>query len=598
MLTSFADDLEVRFLFEQLAQSAPHDLVVIEEEHAGHDAILPPRASRRNAYARNVAIEHAGPRSLRQLLDAVLAVGSDLDLASVLTRIVESAVSLVDARYGALGVLDDAGTGLGQFITVGIDDETRAAIGPPPKGLGILGLLIADARPLRLADIAEHTGSAGFPPNHPPMRTFLGVPVRIGSRVFGNLYLTDKTTGEVFTDVDEELVLGLAAAAGIAINNADLFEEVRRAERERAGLQEIATALLAGTDTQTILEVVAARAREIVDADLATIALPTPGTDQMSIQVAIGKQSDAVLGRSFGASGTITGEVFETAEPVTLNDLSTDRRRTQPQVELGTIGPAVFVPLGAAGNVLGSLAVSRAVGSDPFRAGDVAVLRQFATQASVVIEQGRARDELHRLSLLENQERIARDLHDTVIQRLFATGLSLQGVSRLIREDEPRRRVEAAVDELDTTVRHIRTVIFDVESTRGAEGSLRRRVLEVTREASRPLGFTPHTTFDGLVDAEIGGPLGDDLIATLREALSNVARHAHATRVEVDVRAAAATAELRVRDDGVGLSASASPGYGLQNMRTRAEQHGGQCSISGSASGTVVEWTVPLTSAQ
>jgi signal transduction histidine kinase len=544
-----------------------------------------------------VAAEHAGPGSLRQLLNAVLTVGSELDLTSVLARIVEVAVQLVDARYGALGVLDDTGAGLGRFITVGIDDQTRAAIGPPPKGLGILGLLIVDARPLRLADISEHPASAGFPPNHPVMRSFLGVPIRVGDRVFGNLYLTEKTTGEMFTDIDEELVLGLAAAAGIAINNADLFEEIRRAERERAGLQEIATALLAGKDTQTILEVVAARACEIVEADLATIAMPVPGTDEISMEVAVGTHSEAMQGQAFSAAGTITAEVIATAEPVMLGDLSADRRRTQPQVRSGTIGPAVFVPLGPAGHVIGSLSVSRILGSDAFRVRDVEVLQQFATQASLVIEQGRARDELHRLSLLEDQERIARDLHDTVIQRLFATGLSLQGVSRLIREDEPRRRVESAVEELDTTVRHIRTVIFDVESGRSevSTTSVRRRILDVAREAGRPLGFSPQTSFDGPVDAEIDEAIADDLLGTLREALSNVARHARATTAQIEVRVAGAIATLGVSDDGIGIGASANQGSGLQNMRTRAERHGGQCTVTGSASGTVVVWTVPLT---
>jgi signal transduction histidine kinase len=545
-----------------------------------------------------VAGEHAGPRSLRQLLDAVLTVGSELDLTAVLVRIVEAAVQLVDARYGALGVLDDTGAALGRFITVGIDDETRAAIGPLPRGLGILGLLIEDARPLRLADISEHPSSAGFPPNHPPMQSFLGVPVRVGNRVFGNLYLTDKTTGEVFTDVDEELVLGLAAAAGIAINNADLFEERRRAERERAGLEEIATALLAGTDTHAILEVVATRAREIVDADLATIALPMPGTGEMSIEVAVGKHADAVQGESFDALGTITADVIKTAEPVVFNDLSTDRRRAQPQVRLGTIGPAAFVPLGPAGKVLGSLSVSRTIGSDRFRTSDVAVLQQFAMQASIVIEQGRAREELHRLSLLEDQERIARDLHDTVIQRLFATGLSLQGVTRLVGDEEARRRIEAAVDELDTTVRHIRTVIFDVADAQQTKGGTRRRVVDVAREASRPLNFMPQVTFDGPVDVEITGGVADDLLATLREALSNVARHAGANVALVEIAVDSETVLLRVTDDGVGMRTNAERGNGLQNMKKRAERHGGQCSVTSRESGgTVLEWKVPISQA-
>jgi signal transduction histidine kinase len=529
------------------------------------------------------------------LLDAVLAVGSELELTSVLQRIIESAVSLVDARYGALGVLDEAGTGLAQFITVGIDDETRARIGPLPKGLGILGLLIVDASPLRLADISEHPASAGFPPNHPPMHSFLGVPIRVGEQVFGNLYLTDKTTGEVFTDVDEELVLGLAAAAGVAINNAAVLDERRRAERERAGLQQVATALLSGTDTHEILEVVAARAREIVDADLATIALRGAHPDEVVIQIAVGMQAEAVLGETFQAGETITARVMETAQTIAFDDLSRDSHVTQPQVRLGTIGPAVFVPLGPKGHVLGSLSVSRGVGNDPFTTRDVDVLHQFATQASVVIEQGRVREDVHRLSLLEDQERIARDLHDTVIQRLFATGLSLQGATRLIREDEARRRVEAAVDELDTVVRHIRTVIFDVETSRTHAGSLRRRVLDVAGEAARPLGFRPHVTFDGPVEVEITGAVADDLLATLREALSNVARHAGARAAQIDVAVADDEVRLTVCDDGSGIDDTGREGgSGLTNMRTRAERHGGRCTVSkASHGGTVVDWRVP-----
>jgi signal transduction histidine kinase len=524
-----------------------------------------------------------------------LAVGSELDLTSVLSRIIESAVSLVDARYGALGVVDEAGTGLSQFITVGIDDETRARIGPLPKGLGILGLLIADARPLRIADINEHPASAGFPPNHPPMRSFLGVPIRVGDRVFGNLYLTDKTSAEVFNDIDEELVLGLATAAGIAINNADLYESRRRAERERAGLQEIAIALLARTDTREILEVIAARAREILDADLATIARPVPRSDELQVEVATGLGEESLRGRVFPMVDTITSEVMARGEPIAVGELHLDHRVGQPQVQLGHVGPAVFVPLGVKGNVFGSLSVARAVGRDAFSQADVAVLQQFATQASVVVEQGQVQEDLERLSRLEDQERIARDLHDTVIQRLFATGLSLQGATRLIREPEARDRVEAAVEELDTTVRHIRTVIFDVESTRANVGSLRRRALDVAREASRPLGFQPAVTFDGPVDAEVTGDIADDLVATLREALSNVARHARADAVHVQVSVTPDAIEMRIDDDGVGIAAGDAPeGRGLNNMRTRAERHHGTCSVaSRSAGGTELLWSVP-----
>jgi signal transduction histidine kinase len=315
----------------------------------------------------------------------------------------------------------------------------------------------------------------------------------------------------------------------------------------------------------------------------------------MSIQVAVGVEADAVLGQTFSASDTITAEVFATAEAVMIADLSRDRHTTQPQVRLGTIGPAVFVPLGTAGNVLGSLSVSRMVGRHPFRAGDVALLEQFATQAGVVIEQGRVREDLHRLSLLEDQERIARDLHDTVIQRLFATGLSLQGVTRLVRDDEARRRIEAAVDELDMTVRHIRTVIFDVASANDTRGTVRRRVLDVAREASRPLNFMPQVTFDGAVDVEVTSAVADDLVATLREALSNVARHARARAALVEVQVEGDIATLRVTDDGIGINSTAPHGNGLRNMQARAERHGGRSSVTTrEGGGTVVEWTVPL----
>jgi signal transduction histidine kinase len=375
--------------------------------------------------------EFAGPRSLRRLLDAVLTVGSDLDLAAMLERIVQAAVDLVDARYGALGVLDDTRERLAQFITVGVDDETRAAIGRLPEGHGILGLLIVDAEPLRLPDLHEHPDSYGFPPHHPPMRSFLGVPILVRDEVFGNLYLTDKTSAEVFTDVDEELVVGLAAAAGVAIENARLHARVQE------------------------------------------------------------------------------------------------------------------------------------------------------------------------LALLEDRERIARDLHDSVIQRLFAIGLSLQGAAGLIGTDPGAAvgRVEGAIDDLDLTVKQIRSAIFGLEPlTRGAESGVRNQVLELVRDSGAALGFEPTVLFDGPVDSSTSDGLAVDLLATLREALSNVARHARAGRVDVTVAVDAAGLLLRVADDGVGPPVPDQPrGHGLDNMAARAGRRGGSFDIGPATSnGTVVEWRVPI----
>ncbi|MDQ1374932.1 MAG: hypothetical protein QOJ09_2270, partial [Actinomycetota bacterium] len=382
------------------------------------------------------SLEHAGPAGLRKLLDAVLVVGEGLDLEATLRQIVESAVELVDARYGALGVLDEGGVELAQFITVGIDDETHARIGNLPKGRGILGLLITDPRPLRLPVLGEHEATYGFPPNHPPMGSFLGVPVRVRDVVFGNLYLTDKRSADFFTDIDEHLVTALATAAGIAIENARLYEQARRREASLSAMQGVATALLAGAARRESLQLVAFHARSLVGADLATIALPGRSDDSMLIEVADGPAGADLTGRAFPRRGSVSGEVMSTGEATILTGTSSDERRDQFQVELGDIGPAAFFPLWAANGPFGTLAVARMLGGSPFDPADLEMLQAFAAQASISIEYERSRDDLQRLARLEDQERIARDLHDTVIQRLFAIGLSLQGALRLLADEQ------------------------------------------------------------------------------------------------------------------------------------------------------------------
>ncbi|HET7489928.1 MAG TPA: GAF domain-containing protein [Acidimicrobiales bacterium] len=373
----------------------------------------------------------AGPRSLRQLLDAVLLVSSDLDLPTVLYRIVEAAVELVDARYGALGVLDASRTSLAEFLTVGIPQTEHERIGELPRGHGILGLLIVDPKPIRLPDLREHPDSYGFPPNHPQMRSFLGVPVRVRDEVFGNLYLTDKTTAEVFTDVDEELVVALAAAAGIAIENARLHARVKE------------------------------------------------------------------------------------------------------------------------------------------------------------------------LAVLEDRERIARDLHDTVIQRLFATGLSLQGAARLVQRPEVAERINQAVEDLDLTVKHIRSAIFGLESSRPSSDSLRARVLALAGDARESLGFEPRVLFDGPIDTAVPAAVSMEVETVAREALSNVARHAQARRVDLSLRVdLGGDIVLRVEDDGVGPDGSGEDdrggGLGLRNMAKRAQRLGGELELRPRpAGGSLLEWRVP-----
>jgi signal transduction histidine kinase len=371
--------------------------------------------------------EHAGVKQLRRLLDAVMAVGSELSLPLVLQSIIEAATELVDARYGALGVLDSSGTRLAQFITVGIDAAGVVAIGNRPEGHGILGLLIKDPKPVRLPDLHEHPDSFGFPPNHPPMSSFLGVPILLRNEVFGNLYLTDKADGEVFTDVDEELVVALAAAAGVAIENARLHEHV--------------------------------------------------------------------------------GEV----------------------------------------------------------------------------------------KLLDERERIARDLHDDVIQRVFAAGLSLQSTAQLSREPQVVERLMQTIDDLDVTIRQVRSAIFQLHQSRISETSVRADIMTVCTESSRALGFDPVCVMSGQVEPAVSGAVAGHLVLTLREALSNVARHARASKVDVQVSVADNVLTLDVIDDGVGTFDSYTPGNGIENMTNRARNLGGTMALSAApGGGTRVLWVVPL----
>ena len=417
-----------------------------------------------------MSVDQLGPRSLRQLLDAVLAIGSELDLDRALTHIVETAASLVDARYGALGVLDETRNGLTSFITVGIDDATRRAIGPLPKGLGLLGSLIQDARPLRVPVIEEHPDRAGFPPNHPPMTSFLGVPIVSRGEVFGNLYLTDKTTAEAFTDLDEQLVTGLAAAAGIVIENAQLYGRLHRRDAALTAIHEMVSTVAAHGEGDAALQLVADRACELAAADMATIAMPDGDGESLVMEVVAGADAEELRGRVFPVASSVSGEVIRTGEPVVLVDASEDRRVDQPQVQIGQIGPVIWVPLTAYGDPVGTLSVARSKGAVPFSPSELELVSLFAAQASVILEVARGREDARRVSILEDQERIGRDLHDTVIQRLFATGLSLQGAARLTTEPATSR-VMAAVDDLDTTIRQIRTVIFGLERATGGPRS-------------------------------------------------------------------------------------------------------------------------------
>jgi signal transduction histidine kinase len=506
------------------------------------------------------------------LLAAVAAVTSELDLQSVLRRIAEVAAELVDARYAAVGVIAPTG-GLSQFVTVGLDEEAAAKIGPLPHGYGILGELIRHPVPLRLPDLRAHPASYGFPKNHPPMRSFLGVPLRVREHIFGNLYLTDKLHGE-FDEDDEQLVLGLAAVAGIAVENAGLFERSHRRERSAAATAEITTGLLSGAEPENVLELVAERASDLVGADLGVIALLHG--ERLLIEASWGP----------GATGSLTpdgpvGRVLREGEARVFGP--DELRHVWPDVSLAG---AVALPLGK-----GVCLAARKSPGAPFTAEEVADLVAFIAQATVAVELAQRRRDVERLSVYADRDRIARDLHDQVIQRLFATGMQLQSTVRQL-PDDAAQRIRQAVDDLDETIREIRSAIYALAHDELAPtASVRLRLLEILDAAEETLGFVPGVRLSGLLDTRVPVAVADHLLSVLREALSNVARHAHAHRVDVEV-AAYDELVLRVVDDGVGVP-DGGRRSGITNMRERAELLGGSLQIGGDA-GTELVWRVPL----
>jgi len=501
---------------------------------------------------------------MRTLLDAVVALGADLSLPAVLERIVQSACLLVGAQYGALGVVGPDRR-LSQFVTVGLDEQVRAGIGAPPHGRGLLGQLIEDPRPLRLHDIAEHPASYGLPEGHPPMRAFLGVPLRVRGQVYGNLYLTEKQGGADFTAEDEDLVEALAAAAGIAIDNAVLYDASRRRQDWLAAVVEVSSALLGGAPVRDALALVAARARAVAVAD--TVAVALPGVPAVV-------DGDGDPGPARAAAEALRGG--EQAPP------AADRR-------------VLVVALPTADRQAGALAASRAPTSPPFDDADAALLEGFAGQAALALQLGRSQEDRGRLSLLEDRDRIARDLHDLVIQRLFATGLSLQGLDARVTDGLVRERLGRAVDELDETVREIRRAIFALRQDPAEQGAGLRAVLhELVSSASHSLGSRPSLHVDGPVDTVVPEALVGEVRAVVTEGLSNIARHARATSAGVRVSTDGHSLRVAVSDDGRGFDSPAHRS-GLGNLQRRAEQLGGRLEVSSARDeGTQLVWQVPL----
>lgn len=530
------------------------------------------------------------------LLEAVISVGTELDLSSALRRIVEAATVLVDARYGALGVIGEDGL-LSEFVPVGVSDEQWAAIGDLPSGHGLLGEVIRHPEPLRLAELSEHRSSYGFPPHHPPMHSFLGVPIRVRDKVFGNLYLTEKRSAEEF-DADDEVVLStLAVAAGVAIDNARLYEEARRRESWLAASAEVTGRLLSGRPRGEVLDLILTRARGNVAADAGFVAVPVEGTRRLRVVLAVGLNAERRHGMLLPDADGFVGSAYSAAEPVTGTDIARDARARDDAECWTGLGPAVAVRLGSGGVVRGVLVLARKSGGAAFTGEETGPLMDFAGQAALAMELAERRSDAEQIAILEERDRIARDLHDLAIQRLFATGMTLQSAQRFVEHPQASERLQRAVDDLDATIRIIRSTIFGLrthDSEPGGTQSLRSRVAQAVEGAGAALGFPPALRVEGLLDSRVPGPVGDHLVAVLVEALSNAARHARARSVDVHLTVTSERLTLTVADDGVGIGPDPARS-GLRNIEERARAVGGTAEVGPRArGGTLLTWTVPL----
>ncbi len=528
---------------------------------------------------------------LSGLLGATRWIVSDLALDAVLRRIVEAARELLHARYAALGVIDPEGRQLEQFIHVGIDADTVARIGELPAGKGLLGALIDDPHPIRLDDLGDDPRSVGFPEHHPPMGSFLGVPITVRDEVFGNLYLTERLEGS-FTEDDVELAQALAATAASAIDNARLYEESRR-RQEWLQASALTTVRILASTAEDSLALVAETVHRLTAADVVTVVLPTADGLRLTVPVAVGESAGSLMGASYPLEGTLTAEVIASGEPVLDNGSeavgAVNLRSVMPT------GPVMVLPLAGRNAARGTLVVARLAGRPGFRAGDMEMAASFAGQAALALELADARRDFQRVAIFEERDRIARDLHDHVIQQLFAAGMSLQGIGLGLSEPEARR-VDQVVDSLDAAIKQIRASIFQLRDHLGPQGlGIRAAVLEVVTEISAGLVADPDVRFSGPVDTVIDSALADDVLAVVREALTNIARHAAAGSVALSLSATSTLLELRVADDGRGIGATTRRS-GLANLRRRAEARGGGCEIEElrPGVGTVIRWHVPV----
>jgi signal transduction histidine kinase len=531
-----------------------------------------------------------GRDRLDGLVEAMLVVTSGLDLDQTLQTIVRAATKLVDARYGALGIRGE-GCEIVDFVLEGMGEREMAAIGRVPQGIGVLGLLLDDPKSIRLDDISKHPASVGFPANHPPMRTFLGVPVRIRDEIYGNLYLTEKSGGEPFTDDDEVLVEALAAAAGIAIDNARLYQQAQMRQAWIESTRDIATRMLGGDDPADVLSQMADDVLKLAQADGAFIAVAADtdfGADAEELVVvdATGAALVPESAPTINIAGSVLGQVFTDHTPRRLPSIDDGGLADRLMADAG---PAMVIPLRATAG--GIVVVLRRRGAREFSRDHLDMMVAFADQAALAWQLATSRRRMQELTVISERDRIARDLHDHVIQRLFAMGLTLQGTIPRVPSADVSQRLADTVDELQAVIQEIRTTIFDLHGGVAGTTRLRQRIDEAVA-AFAGQGLRTGVRFVGPLSV-VDATLADHAEAVVREAVSNAVRHSGGHTLTVEVRVEDELS-VEVIDDGGGIPAEVTPS-GLRNLRARAEEVGGQLVVTEApGGGTVVRWTAPL----
>ncbi|MBC7592834.1 MAG: GAF domain-containing protein [Kineosporiaceae bacterium] len=527
---------------------------------------------------------------LRDLISASNTIVSELDLSIVLTRIAEVARRLLRAEYAAMGVTAKDGH-LEQFIHVGMAEDIVAKIDHLPEGKGLLGALMQDPRPVRLRRLAEDQRSSGFPAEHPPMESFLGVPIRVRDEVFGNLYMTNQENGEFSAD-DEAIAEALAASAGIAIANARLFEESRFRERWSTALAETNRHMLANEE-ENALQILIERMLELAGADVACVLLALPDRNQLVVDRAVGQGAGELEDMTFPLEGSVVERVISEGEARIV-----DQTLGYPAdgfLERTMMGEVILVPFDLKAGQRGILAVARCPERVGFRDRDLEMTSTFADQVTLAVQRTDFRADKQRVDILEDRSRIARDLHDHVIQRLFGAGLSLQAVASGLGPGEPSRRIMEQIAGIDETIAQIRESIFALKSdSRNPTGGLRTRLREVIERVADQLPVAPKVRFLGPVDLMSDREITDDAAAVVTEALSNIIRHANAHTVTVTVTAAAGELSIEVIDDGSGFGEKPIRS-GLANLLDRATQRGGTFTVQDAKPrGTHLTWSIPV----